>query len=146
MHGITSLLFFWHYFPVTMSLSILLECLLGSNPGRIFVIEVVHIQRSKLSKNLECAVLPLWECKFMSPGFVSYLGGRGVLCVGNGWHFCFEHVQYNVWGPWVEYFRVYKVSEKKICTVIFLKSLKGFGWNNVDPASVRRGQWPNLIS
>ena len=29
-----------------------------------------------------------YTIKFILPEFVSYLGERGVLCVGNGWHFC----------------------------------------------------------
>ena len=29
-----------------------------------------------------------YPIKFILPEFVSHLGERGVLCVGNGWHFC----------------------------------------------------------
>ena len=45
-------------------------------------------------------LLILVPIEFILPEFVSYLGARGVLCVGNGSHFSpYEHVQYNVSGP-----------------------------------------------
>ena len=48
----------------------------------------------------------------------------------------YEHVQYNVSGPQVMYFCLKQVFRKKIFTIVFVvKSLMGFGWNNVGPAS-----------
>ena len=49
----------------------------------------------------------------------------------------YEHVHYNVSGPYrLSTFVFYKCAEKIIIFIIFvLKSLKGFGWNNVGPAS-----------
>ena len=38
-----------------------------SRPGRIFVIEVVHVQCSKLFKYLDCAVLPMALCTLQNP-------------------------------------------------------------------------------
>ena len=48
--------------------------------------------------------------KFIMPEFVSYLGERGVLCVGNGWHFCFR----------LGTFVFNKCSEIIIFTIIFV--------------------------
>ena len=54
----------------------------------------------------------------------------------------YEHVKYNVWSPWVGYFRVWKIFRKKISTIIFVvKGLKGFDWNNVGPASQTVAQY-----
>ena len=48
----------------------------------------------------------------------------------------YEHVQYNVSGPLLKTFVFNKCLEKKLFTIIcVVKSLKGFGWNNVSPAS-----------
>ena len=38
-----------------------------SRSGRIFVIVVVHLQCSKLSKGLECTVLPMVLCTIKNP-------------------------------------------------------------------------------
>ena len=46
----------------------------------------------------------------------------------------YEHVQYNVSGPYASTFVFNKCSDKKIFTIKFVvRSLKGFGWNNVGP-------------
>ena len=48
----------------------------------------------------------------------------------------YEHVQYNFEAPRLSTFVIKKSSEIEIFTIIFvLKSLKGFCWNNVGPAS-----------
>ena len=45
----------------------------------------------------------------------------------------YEHVRYNVLGPWV---KSLTSVQNKIFTIIFVvKSLNNFGWNNVCPAS-----------
>ena len=71
---------------------------------------------------------------------MSYLGERGVLCVGNGWHFCtpvlmnMSNITFQVLR--LSTFVFTKCSEIIIFTIIFVvKSLKDFGWNNVGPAS-----------
>ena len=81
-----------------------------------------------------------YPIKFILPEFVSYLGKRGVLCVGNGWYFCTPilmdmcNITFEV--PRFSTFVLKKSSEKKIFTIIFVvKSLKGFSWNNNGPAS-----------
>ena len=71
------------------------------------------------------------------------LGERRVLCVGNGWHFCTPVLYMNMCYIKFEVprlsrptFVLKKSSEKKLFTIIFVvKRLKGFGWNNVGPAS-----------
>ena len=82
--------------------------------------------------------------KFILPEFVSLSGERGVLCVGNGSHFC-TLVLMNMCNITFKVLRLStfvsnKCSEKKnIFTILFVvnmvKSLRGFGWNNVGPAS-----------
>ena len=64
---------------------------------------------------------------------MSYLGERGVLCVGNGWHFC-TPVLMNMSHRLIT-FVFKKSSEKNIFTIIFVvRGLKGFGGNTVGPA------------
>ena len=46
----------------------------------------------------------------------------------------YEHVQYNVSGPYVKYFCVKKVFRKKYILRLY-SWLRAFGWNNVGPAS-----------
>ena len=71
---------------------------------------------------------------------MSYLGERGVLCVGNGWHLC-TPVLMNMSNITFQGLRLStlvfnKCSEIILFTIIFVvKSSKGFGWNNVGPAS-----------
>ena len=71
---------------------------------------------------------------------MSYLGERGLLCVGKGWHFCtpvlmnMSNITFQVLR--LSTFVFNQCSENKILTIIFVaKSLKGFDWNNVGPAS-----------
>ena len=71
---------------------------------------------------------------------MSYLGERWVLCVGNGSHFC-TPVLMNMCNITFQVLRLStfafnKCSEKKIFTIILfvVKSLEGFGWNNIGPA------------
>ena len=62
--------------------------------------------------------------KFILHDFVSYLGERGVMCVGNGSHFCTPvlmnmcNVTFQV--PRLSTFVFKKSSEKKIFTIIFV--------------------------
>ena len=62
----------------------------------------------------------------------------------------YEHVQYNICDPQVKYFCVLKIFRKNIFTIIFVvKSLRGFGWNNVGPSSQTVAQhynWANVLS
>ena len=55
--------------------------------------------------------------KFILPEFVSYLGERGVLWVGNGWHFCtpvlMNMANITLEGPRLSTFVFKKSSEKK---------------------------------
>ena len=81
-----------------------------------------------------------YPIKFILPEFVSYLGKRGVLCGGEQFQLCTPvlmnmcNITFEV--PRLSTFVFKKKSEKKIFTIIFMvKSLKGFGWNNVGPAS-----------
>ena len=80
-----------------------------------------------------------YPIKFILPEFVSYLREIGVLCVGNGSHFC-TPVLMNVCNITSQVHRLStfdfnKCSEKNIFTIILVvKSLKGFGWNGVGPA------------
>ena len=53
------------------SIRLWLETGFESWSGRIFVIEVVHIQSSKLFKGLECAVMSMALCTIQNPS--SYL-------------------------------------------------------------------------
>ena len=73
------------------------------------------------------------------PEFVSYLGERGVLCVENGSYFC-TPVPMNMCILTFQALRlstfIFNKCSEKIVTIIFVvKSFKGFGWNNVGPAS-----------
>ena len=75
------------------------------------------------------------------PEFVSYLGERRVLCVGNGWHFCTPvlmnmcNITFRDLRSKFTFFSN-KCLEIIIFTIIFVvKSLKGFGWNDVDSSS-----------
>ena len=78
---------------------------------------------------------------FILPEFVSYLGerGGGVLCEGNGRHFCtpiymnMSNITFEV--PRLSTFVFEKSSEKKIIFIFVVKSLKGSGWDNVGTAS-----------
>ena len=77
-----------------------------------------------------------YPINFILPEFVSYLGERGVLCVGNGSHSCTPvlmsmcNIMFRVLR--LSTFVFNKCSEKILFTIIFVvKSLKGFGWNNV---------------
>ena len=71
---------------------------------------------------------------------MSHLGERGVVCVGNGWHFC-TPVLMNMSSKTIQVLRLStfvftecsKIIKFKIIFVV--KSLKGFGWNNFGPAS-----------
>ena len=50
---------------------------------------LIHYLLSLLSKTrIPKHTRTTCHIKFNMPEFVSYLGERGVLCVGNGWHFC----------------------------------------------------------
>ena len=64
---------------------------------------------------------------------MSYLGERGVLCVGNGWHFC-TPVLMNMSHRLITF--VFKKSSQKkyIHDYIRVRRLKGFGGNTVGPA------------
>ena len=80
-----------------------------------------------------------YSIRFSLPEFVSYLGERGVLCVGNGWHFCtpvlmnMSNITFE--DPRLSTF-VFKVLKIYIFTIIFVvMSSQSFGWNNVGPAS-----------
>ena len=74
----------------------------------------------------------LYPNKFILPELVSYLGGRGVLCVENGSYFCtpgFINIC-NITFPVLRLstFVSNKCLEKKLGTIIFVvKRLKGFG-------------------
>ena len=62
-----------------------------------------------------------------------------MLCVGNGSHFC-TLVRMNMCNITFQVIRLstffFNKCSEKIVTIIFLtKSLKGFSWNNVSPAS-----------
>ena len=62
------------------------------------------------------------------------------MCVGNGSHFCtpvlMNMCNITFQGLRLSIFVFNKCSEKRIFTIIcVVKSLKGFGWNNVGPAS-----------
>ena len=78
--------------------------------------------------------------------FVSYLGERGVLCVGNSWHFLYtsryENVEYKVLGPWVKYFVFNKCAEIIIFTILFVvkRVLVGI------MLTQRRRPWPRITS
>ena len=72
--------------------------------------------------------------------FVFYLGERGVLCVGNVWHLCtavrmnMSNITFEVaWGRTVAFLK--SVRKNNIHEYTCDKSLKGYGWNSVDPAS-----------
>ena len=65
---------------------------------------------------------------------VSYLGERGVLCVGNGWHFCTPVlmnmciITFQVLRLSTFFFNNLMLKKIYIFTIIFVvKSLKGFG-------------------
>ena len=76
--------------------------------------------------------------KFILPEFVSYSGKRGVLCVGNGWHFCtpvlmsMSNITFQV--MMLSTYVFSKCSEISFTNIFVVKS-KGFGWHNVGPAS-----------
>ena len=53
-----------------------------------------------------------------------------MLCVENGTSPT-EHMQYNVSGPYVNMVRYFCLFRKKFTLIFVVKSLKGFGWNNV---------------
>ena len=60
-------------------------------------------------------------------------------CVGNGSHFC-TPVLMNMWNITFQVLRFStfvfnKCSDIVIFTIFVVESLKGFGWNNVGPAS-----------
>ena len=77
-----------------------------------------------------------YPIKFILAEFLSYLGVLGVMCVGNGSHFRTPILMCNIT------FQVHRLStsvfnkySEKIGTLIFVvKSLKGFGSNNVGTA------------
>ena len=81
----------------------------------------------------------LYPFKFVLAELVSYLGERGVLCVGNGSHLCTPvlmnmcNITYQVLR--LSTFVFNKCSEKIVSIIFVVKSLKGSGWNNVGPAS-----------
>ena len=72
---------------------------------------------------------------------MSYLGERGVLCVGNGWHFCTPvlmnmcNITFEVSRLSTFVFKKYSEKNKPSRLNNSDKSLKGFDWNNVGPAS-----------
>ena len=83
--------------------------------------------------------------RFILPESVSYLGERGVLCVGNGSHFC-TPVLMNMCNITFQVLRLgtfvfNKSSEKKIFTLIsVVKSLVGI------MLAKRRRRWPSMTS
>ena len=98
--------------------------------------------------------------KFILPGFVSYLGERGLLCVGNGSHF---------WAPVLMsmsniniYLYIQNITFQglRLCTFVFnkcseiiiftvirvVKSIIRAYWVLVGMLAQRRRRWPNIIS
>ena len=115
------------------------DCLLASRADR--VLEGIHTRDIMYY----CVILYLGPTggqyyNFILPEFVSYLGGRGVLCVGNGQHCCkpvllnMSNITFQVLS--LSTFVFNKCSQIIIFTIIFVvRSLKGFSWNEVGPAS-----------
>ena len=73
-----------------------------------------------------------YPIKFILPEFVSYLGERGVLCVGNGSHFC-TPVLMNMCNITFQVLRLSTFVFNK-CSTKILKDLLCC-WNNVGQAS-----------
>ena len=86
--------------------------------------------------------------RFILPELVSYLGERGVLCVGNGWRLCTPvvmnmcDIKFEV--PRLSTFVLKQSSEKKY--------LRSYSWLSAWRVLVgiklaqRRRRWPNIIS
>ena len=97
-----------------------------------------HLPANKFLKACPITLGPAYDRPvFILPEFVSYLEERGVLYVGNGAHFC-TPVLMNMCNITFEVPRlntfIFNVFRKKILTIIFVvRSLKAFGWNNVEP-------------
>ena len=121
------------------------ELLIGHGVSVVLARYFNLLLSSELTKKTSCTYASNYDrhsIKFILPEFVSYLGEREVLCVGNCWHFCTAvfmnmcNITFEV--PRLSTFVFKKFSEKKVFTIIFVvnmvKSLKGFGWNNVGPA------------